>query len=409
MSIELRAITEDEYLPFVASLMSTFGDTPNPERSEVYRKAFEYDRSVAAFDGTRIVGTSGIESYNITLPGLNTVPAAGVSMVTVSPTHRRRGILTSMMDRMLDDSHARGEPVAMLLSSESSIYGRYGFGLATHSAALQMETAYSSFAHHPEFTGSVDLIDKEKAAEMLPPFYERFRVGYPGCLTRDAEWWDIFLLDQEHHRDGASDRRYAVYTAGSGEIDGYAAYRIKGSWENGFPNGKLMIGDFITATAEARAALWQFCLSVDLISTVEVESAPVDDPLHWMMADPRRLRRKRLEDFLWIRPLDIPKALSARRYAIEGKIVFQIDDAFRPATSGRYVLEGGPDGAQCKGTRNRPDLSMGVSDLGAAYLGGVTLSTLARAGRVEECTPGALRRADLMFSSDPLPWCSTEF
>jgi len=409
MTLEIRPITNDEFLDYSVSMARTFGDTPNDEHSEHHRPVVELDRTLAAFDGARIVGTYGVETYALTVPGGRTVPAAGVTAVSVAPTHRRRGILTSMMRLGLEDSRHRGEPVAMLISSESVIYGRYGFGIATQEAQYEIDKGHIHFAHGPKITGSVDVLDMKEAADVLPAVFDLVRRSNAGFLTRSGPWWELWFKDLEHWRDGHSDRRAAVYTAGNGSVDGYGAYRIKSSWDGAGPNSTLRITDFITVTPEARAGIFQFCASVDLISKIVIQSAPLDDPLRWMLADSRRLIVKSTNDFLWIRPDDVSKALAARSYAIEGSLVLEVEDPFRPEPSGRYVLEGGPDGASCKPSRSRPDLSMSAADLGAVYLGGVLFSTLARANRVKEIASGALRRADLMFSSDREPWACHTF
>jgi predicted acetyltransferase len=409
MTLEIRPITNDEFLDYSASLMRAFGETPNAEHAEHHRPVAELDRTLAAFDGGRIVATYGIETYELTVPGGSTVPAAGVTAVSVAPTHHRRGIMSTMMRRGLDDAHRRGEPVAILLSSESLIYGRYGFGIATQEAQYEIQKGHTGFTKHPEITGTVDVLGMKEAGDVLPPLFDRVRQSHPGFLTRNGPWWELWLKDLEHWRDGYSDRRVAVYTAGNGTVDGYGAFRTKSSWDGGFPNNTLRITDFITRTSEARAGIFQFCGDVDLVTKIEIQSAPLDDPLRWMLADPRRLAVKSTNDFLWVRPNDVSSALAARRYAIEGKLVLEIEDPFRPESSGRYVLEGGPDGAACKRSRSKPDLAMSAADLGAAYLGGVTFSTLARAGRVQECVAGTLRRGDLMFSSDRAPWTDHGF
>lgn len=409
MTFEIRPITSDEFLDYAASIARAFGETPTAERSEHFRSVVELDRTLAAFDGGRIVATYGIDTFELTVPGGLTVPAAGVTAVSVAATHRRRGIMTSMMRQGLEDALRRGEPVAMLLSSESVIYGRYGFGIATQEAEYEIQKGYAQLARHPEITGTVDVLDMKEAADVLPPLFDRVRPSHPGFLTRNGPWWDLWLKDLEHWRDGYSDRRVAVYTAGNGSVDGYGALRIKNAWDGGFPNNTLRITDLITKTPEARAGIFQFCSSVDLVTKLEIQSAPLDDPLRWMLADPRRLAVKSTHDSLWIRPNDPAKALTARRYSVEGRLVLEVDDPFRSESSGRYVLEGGPDDAVCTRSRARPDLSLSAADLGAAFLGGITFSTLARAGRVQECTSGALRRADLMFSSDRAPWASQGF
>jgi predicted acetyltransferase len=158
-----------------------------------------------------------------------------------------------------------------------------------------------------------------------------------------------------------------------------------------------------------RTALWQFCLGVDLTATLSCWNAPVDEPLRWRLADPRRFRITAVSDWLWARLVDIPAALGGRRYASPGRLVLDVTDAFKPHNTGRYEVAGGPDGADCRRTDSEPDLALDVTDLGALYLGGVGCTALARAGRVEECRPGALAAGDALFATAEAPWCTTEF
>jgi predicted acetyltransferase len=192
-------------------------------------------------------------------------------------------------------------------------------------------------------------------------------------------------------------------------VDGFVSYRVAGKWEDGFPTGSLLINDLFTTTPDAYSALWHYCLNVDLVTVVRAPNRSLDEPLRWLLADPRRLRVTRQHDFLWVRLLDVPRALAARRYMAADHLVLEVADAFCPANGGRYALEGGPDGAVCRATSAAADLRLGAEELGAVYLGGARFSTLARAGRVVEARPGALRRADALFAAEPLPWCATDF
>lgn len=410
MDYEIRAIGNDEFPAFALAGEMGFGSASiSDEDLAELIKTIELDRTMAVFDGTEIVGTGGAFSFQMTVPGLTTMPAAGVSWITVLPTHRRRGILRRMMQHQLADVRRRGEPLAILLASESVIYGRFGYGLSTTQVRYEIEPHHGTFGRAPESPGRVSIIDKERAKEILPAVYDRARQLHPGALSRPAEWWALYLSDPERHRSGQSARFYVSYESRPGRVDGYCAYRVKQKWDDGFAQNQLMLGQLETTTAEARAGLWRYLLNVDLMTSIRTFPFPIDEPLRWMLADPRRLRVTEYGDFLWTRLVDIPKALSGRRYPTEDRLSFEVVDEFLPDNSGRYLLEGGPDGATCKRSRTKPDLTLQVADLGAAYLGAVHFTTLARAGRVVENTAGALRRADLMFATEPAAYCATDF
>ncbi len=410
MGYEIRAISNDEFPPFALAGEMGFGSASvSDEDLAELIETIELDRTMAVFDGTEIVGTGAAFSFQMTVPGLTIVPAAGVSWITVLPTHRRRGILRRMMQHQLADVRQRGEPLAILLASESVIYGRVGYGLSTTQAGYEIEPRHGTFGRAPESPGRVAIIDKERAKEILPLVYDRARRLQPGALTRSPEWWNRYLIDPERQRNGHSARFYVIYESSPDQVDGYCAYRVKQNWDDGFAQNQLMLGQLETTTAEARAGLWRYLLNVDLIASIRTFSFPIDEPLRWMLADPRRLRVTGYGDFLWTRLVDIPTALSRRRYPAEDRLSFEVMDEFLPDNSGRYLLEGGPDGASCRRGRAKPDLTLQVTDLGAAYLGGVHFTTLARAGRVVEHTTGALRRADLMFAAEPAAYCATDF
>jgi len=409
MEFEIRPITGDEFPVYVRALETAFGSEGSDEEIEAERPLFELDRSLAVFDAGRIVATAGAYSFSLTVPGPASCAAAGVTAVGVLPTHRRRGILRAMMARQLDDVYARGEALAILLASESVIYGRFGYGLSTSQLTLEIHRQYNTFARPIDTPGRLDLIGREEAIRVLPQVYDRVRPLQPGAVSRSLAWWEKHLRDIEKYRGGMSQRFYVTYRNAAGEADGYVCYRIKNDWGDGGPNCTLVIVELMTVTPEARAALWQYCLNVDLVTTVRAMNCPVDEPLRWMLADPRRLQVTRYGDWLWTRLVDIPAALAGRRYSTDGEIVFDVTDAFRPQSNARYRLVGGPEGAECRPTDRSADLALGVADLGAVYLGGASFCSLARAGRVEELTPRALRCADALFDWEPAPWCATMF
>jgi predicted acetyltransferase len=407
MSYEIRPITSDEFPEFTRTDEAAFGQQPSDQEIESFRPICELDRTLAAFDAGRIVATAGAISLELTLPGQTLLPVAGVTYVGVLPTHRRHGLLRALMRRQLDDLRHRGETLAILTASESAIYERFGYGLASSVVHVEIERQYASFSRPIEPAGRVSLVEHEAAMDVLPALYDRARQHRPGAVSRSIEHWRMILSFPA--QDGFGPRFYAIYRSSSGEVEGAALYRIKQQREDGLSTSTLLLNPLIAVTPEANAALWRFCLDIDLVRTIRATNRPVDEPLRWMLADPRRLRTTALVDDLWLRLIDIPAALAARRYACSDRLVLEVSDSFCPENSGRYALDAGPDGAECRATTLEPDLALDVADLGAAYLGGVRLSMLARVGRVVERTPGAVERASALFASDPAPWCATPF
>jgi len=409
VEFDIRPVGEDELPAFTRAVDTAFGIHATHELLAATRALAELDRTLAVVDDGEIVAGAAALSLELTLPGSATVPAAGVTEVGVLPTHRRRGMLTALMRRQLDDVAERGEPVAVLGASESGIYGRFGYGCAATCASVEVETAHARAARPGPPGGRLRLVDADGMAALLPGTHDRYRVGQPGEVSRTAGWWEAFLLDPELFRGGASARFAVVYEDPAGDATGYVTYRVKADWLEEEDEHVLFVEDLVAGTAEARLALWRYCLDVDLVAKVVAPNVPVDDPFPWTLAEPRRFATTGLHDLLWLRMVDVPAALGARRYASGDALVLDVDDAFRPSRRGRWRLDGGPDAAECRAATGDADLSLEVADLGAVYLGGVRFSTLARAGRVVELRPGALARADAMFASSPMPWCSTDF
>lgn len=408
MDLEIRPIVPDEFAAFFQTNATAFGWKPQPGDVELMRSVFEFDRSLAAFTEGKLVATAGALSFTMTLPGLTQLPVAGVSWVGVLPTYHRRGILRAIMQRQLGDVRERGESMAILVASESIIYGRFGYGLAASSLNLEIDCRDGAFARPLELAGRYAIIDAEAAHTLFPAVYERVRAQRPGALSRSAAWWGNFF-----HRLEASTSSeptyYVSYESQPGQVDGIVAYWINRQWNEGIAASALSLHELVATTPEAEAALWRYCLDMDLVQTVRARRRPVDGPLRWLLADPRRLRTTALVDDIWVRLIDIPAALTARRYNAVGRIVLEVADPFLTENMGRYALEGGPDGAECRRTEAEPDLALTIADLGAVYLGGVSFATLARAGRVIERAHGALRRADTLFASAPAPWTATDF
>jgi predicted acetyltransferase len=415
---EIRPISDDEYAAFRRVHDHSFNSGPAPTaRWPRLRRQFEAERSLAAFDpglpaGLGLVGTTGIYSFEMAVPGA-VFPVAGVSAVSVLPTHRRRGILRSLMTRQIADIAARGEePIAALWASETPLYGRYGYGRASSHAHFRFgrgEGTLSALAPaDPSLT--LRLAEPAAVAADLAKVYETVLSGQPGFFTRDFDWWERVLDDLAEERGGSSPLRCLLAADGSG-VRGYALYRSTPRWEEGtvLPDGVIDVWELVAADPAAGAALWRDLLSRDLVGSVTADLRPADDPLLYQLHDSRRAR-VRVVDNLWVRVIDLPGALSRRAYSSAVDVVLEVTDALLPGNAGRWRLRaGGAGGVDCARTDEAADIALDVRELGAAYLGGTRLATLAAAGLVDERRPGAVGALSTALSWDPAPWCPRIF
>ena len=406
---DLRPATTGDWPRFARALFDAFADGI-PSGWEQPPPVAELDRSLSLWDGERAVATAGLYSKELTVPG-RTVPCAGVTWVTVAPTHRRRGVLTAMMRRQLTGLHdQQREPVAALWASEASIYGRFGYGPATWRSALDARPERLQLRPDVDTgEGRVVLVDREEFEPAAAAVLERVRRFVPGNVARDERWWRRALSDEPSEREGASARRYLLHTEPDGAVTGYAHYRVKSAWtDTGETDGTLVVGDLRGESTRAHAALWRFLLSVDLVRRLSYPTASPDEPLRHLVTDPRAVHLRAI-DALWVRLVDVDRALSARRYPTPIDLVIEVRDDFCPWNAGRWRLSGHPAGGSCRRTDRDPDLVVGIEALSAAYLGGVSLGTLQAAGRVTEVSPGAVTLASTAFSWPVTPWCQEEF
>ncbi|MBT8215760.1 MAG: GNAT family N-acetyltransferase [Acidimicrobiia bacterium] len=404
--MDIRIIQPSEIDGFISVMEHAFGFEMKPERREEFAAKFELDRLIGAFDGEQVVGSGGAISFDLTVPG-GTVACGGTTVISVMPTHRRRGVLTDMMRFHLDEVAGRGEPVAALWASEAPIYGRFGYGRATDYYRMKVSPSRVSFTGDPLGTGTVRLLDADGAGKVLPELYERIRPHRPGFLTRtDARWRLGFLNDPPEWRDGGTPKRFAVYEE-DGAAQGYVMYRQQEKWEQGLPANVVDTGSMHAATPAAEDGLWRYLLAMDLVATVESWNTDPNTLLPHVVADSRRVERS-VSDGMWVRILDVPGALAARRYQTDGRLVLEVSDPFRGSAAGTYALVGGPDGAECTPTDEAADLRLDARELGSVYLGGVTFTELSRAGNISG-SADAIRRADLMFGWPLRPWCPEVF
>jgi len=413
-SYPIRAISPEELAAFTDVLGEAFHETWQPEAWERERKIMEFDRTIAATDGVQLVGTATSFTFRLTVPGATT-DAAGLSMVSVLPAYRRRGILTAMVHHQLSDALGRGEAIAILYASESGIYSRYGFGLASWHQRLRLLRGEGKLSVgaavadqvRPQLTAAEPAQVQTELAEV----YGTVLPSRPGMLARDDRWWDTFLADPPELRGGMSQLRCLLAEDAHGPR-GYALYRTKASWDDGLADGTLRVAELMSTDPVATAALWTDLLTRDLIGEVIAPVRPVDDPLLAMLADPRRARAS-VTDALWVRLIDLPAAICQRRYASAVDVVLDVGDQVLPENSGRWRLrtaepaDGGR--ATCERTTDPADLRLCVQALGAGYLGGASFSQLAAAGHILELTPGSLAGLATAMSWQPVPWCCIMF
>ena len=421
----IRPITGDEYASFRRVSAHAFASgPPSAAKTARSRRQFELERSLAAIDsslpaGEQVVGTTGAYSLRMGVPGA-VLPVAGVTAVSVLPSHQRRGVLRSLMQRQIADIAASGEePVAALWASETPIYGRYGYGRASSYAHFRFERGDGALAPaapaDPELR--LRLAEPRAAAAELAKVYQAVQPGQPGFFARSADWWGRVLSDEPEDRDGFSPLRCLLAQDAAG-VRGYALYSTRAHFDelSMLPDGRLVVREVLATDPAAGAALWLNLLTRDLVSTVTAELRSPEDPLLHQLLDPRRARVS-VSDGIWVRIIDLPAALTRRAYSAPVDAVLEVTDELLPGNAGRWRLrsaaahpDGAPDaGATCRRTDEPAQLALDVRELGAAYLGGTRLGQLAAAGLVTESQPGAARRLSSALAWDPAPWCPQIF
>ena len=395
--LELRNISPDEFERWMSTESRAHGNrlAHDPEQ---LRPRFDLGRSIAVFDDGQIVGGCHSHLLEMSIPGGASV-VAGVSNVEVQPTHTRRGIMTRMMRHQIDGIHERGEPLAALFATESGIYGRFGYGIGAVHEQWIIEKRHSAYARRHDSPGRLEFVDPADIVKKLPEASRRGTQGRPAVFQRARHHWEDAANDPIHSQGGSGGVFYVAYVE-DGRIDGYAGYRTQ--------RPTVTVNELVATTREASAALWRFCFDLDLYERTEATRRPVDDPLPWMLADPRRLQRS-TRDGLWVRVVDARAALEQRSYAASDRLVVEIRDDFCDWNRGCWSLEMSPEGGDCRPVAGGADILIDVSALASVYLGAASFGTLQQAGLVDEATSGAAQRADRAFAVPLQPWTPYNF
>jgi len=396
----LRQGTWEDVAAIVLQDGASFGFYFSDENMTDVLGYLDPERFVVATDEDRMVGVSGEYTLDFATPGGRTVDLAAITWVSVAPTHRRRGILRSMIEHQLRGYAAQGVPAAALTASEGGIYGRFGFGTATQIRRIEIPRARARLREPGDAT-SVRLSTADEARKAMPEIHERWRRQLPAGVARIDARWDRLVADRPDARHGRSPLFYLLHA------DGYVAYRAETSFHDGHFAHTAHIEDYAAATEAAHAALWQTLLDLDLYSTIATNQIPADDPIEHRLIDSRQVQTRGIFDGVWVRPIDVPALVDSRTYAGEFDVVWELHDSL--FGDGRYRIAGGPGGVTCVRTDTTPDLVSDISVLGAAFFGGTRLQALAAGGRLHAEDAALLQRADRAWQADRQPFHGTYF
>jgi predicted acetyltransferase len=407
MSVEIRTIEAEELEAWYTAMQRGFhvGRVLPEGTIDRLRPHFDVTRAWAAFDDGRIVGTTRSMAGRLAVPGRLDLAAGLLTQVTVAATHRRRGLLTSMLGADLAACRDRGESLGYLVAAEYPIYGRFGYGPASDAVDLVLDARGVRFLEVAEV--EIRPAGNDDFRAVAPTVYERLWRNQPGFIDRWPRFWDL-LSDIVRPDPSEPLGSHVLAYDRSGEAVGALVYHVDDHWKRGRPDCQLVVEDLFGIAPAVEAALWRFATEVDWITSVRAERRTVHEPVRWFLHDARALSEEARRDLVWVRVLDVPAALGGRGYAATGRVVIEVVDKLGFA-SGTFALDAAPTGAECRATTESPDVTVSVSDLGTLYLGGTGATTLAAVGRIDEHHAGSVAMLDAVLRSPKPPWCSTMF
>ncbi|MEU9116525.1 GNAT family N-acetyltransferase [Streptomyces sp. NPDC048483] len=413
MDLKIRTISDDDLRDWIVAVTTGFLGPPAASDKEVefLRATYDPERTWAAYDGDRCVATLRSFAQELTVVGGAVLPSDAVSAVTVSPTHRRRGLLSRMMANDLRAAKERGDAVSTLIAAEYPIYGRFGYGPATWTSRWRIDAARSGLdPRHaaPECGGRIDFVTAEEVRTFGPGLHDRFRVQVAGAVSRSSQWWQRATGAVQVFTDSSADVHHAAYRSPSGGIEGLVSYRHDMRWEAKQPETTARVERLIATSPAAERALWQFLCSIDWVQHVDTGLRAPDDPLPHFLGNTRAAVIQEQSDYLWLRPLDVPRLLESRTYPVAGTLVLEVEDRAGLA-GGRFLLDATPDGATCTPTTRTAELTLDVGDLAALSLGDAAATRLSALGRIREERTGALATADTLLHTARRPWCPDIF
>jgi predicted acetyltransferase len=407
MADGVRPCEPDELGLFLQTCFAAFGGAIDDATVSRMAPVFDTERLFLALEDGKVVGTAGTLGFGLSVPD-GEVACGGVTMVGILPDCRRRGHFSRLLERVLDDGAARGEPVSALWSTVGDLYGRFGFGLASLAGRVEALRDRLALAAEPDDAAHVRLVEVEEAVAAFPPVYEAVRAATPGLASRAEGWWRSWRLSGPPGTPADAPPMWRALVEVDGRPEAYALYRIFGAWDTGAPAARLEVLEAMASTPRGLDGVWRFLLSLDLVERVRALHLPVDHPLPLLVREPARLKLT-LTDGIWLRLIDAPAALAARSYAAEDEIVLDVVDERCPWNHGARLLSASSGDATFEATDRPADVRLAATGLGSAYLGGITFEQLRRTGRIDELRPGAVDRLDALFRTGVAPWCAEEF
>jgi len=410
VTVEIRVCPPDRFGELLRAAEVAFSEDVSDTKVGLVEGVADKERFIAALDGDRIIGTAGVFTLRLQLPG-GEAPMGGVTWITVMPSHRRQGVMSSMMRLMIDDCHRRGEPLAGLWAAEGAIYGRFGFGIATVYIGVQAEMGAVGMMSGAPREGSFRLLPVGEGLDLVRPVYDAARRARPGFLARTPEWWNGILPRPDKDAKGGEAKRLVVFETADGP-EAYAIYKTKAQWNEQGPGGTVTVDEAIGSTATGTREIWRYLFGLDLMRTLKAGRLPEDHPVLLMAAEPRRLGLV-MGDGLWLRILDVAAALEARTYGVgghgRGRLALDLVDDYCPWNAGRWQLDVDDGRARVTRRETPADVGLSATELASMLLGTFSATSLAAAGRVRELRPGGLATADELFATPTRPWCPQEF
>lgn len=404
MTETIRPCEPGEVGLFLSTCFAAFGASTDDRTVERMARVLDPGRLRVAFDDDRPIGSAGTIAHRLSVPG-GEIAAAGVTMVGVAADRRRQGVFRRLIESLLADARRRGDAIAVLWSTQGDMYAPFGFGLSA--LAARIDLGREGAALRAGGDGRVRLVEAEEAPALFGPVYERVRSRTPAMSARSPEWWRSWRL-APLSQAGATSPLFCALVERGGEPEGYAVYRVHGSWELGRSAARLDVIEAMGATPAATQTVWRYLLGLDLVERVRALHLPIDHPLLMLMREPARLKLT-ITDALWARLLDVRAALGGRGYAGEDALVLDLVDEQCPWNTGRWLLEAGAGGASVERTSRPPDVSLTAEELGAVYFGGTSFAQLERAGRLACREVDVSERLDRLFRTANAPWCPEEF
>lgn len=400
---EFREIREEERKAFTSVVKYVFANSSREDDEDEDNLKNEW--TTAAFHKGKIIATSGGYPFEMRLNG-KVVHADGVTAVGTEPGFRRRGLVREMITRRLHQVHEHEkQSVAILWASMAAIYQRFGYGLASTHVWSRFDPRLASFQFPHDAMGYVRIVEEAEGMPIIQKLYGKFIEDRTLDLHRDDDMW------KRHFGDKKSRSYVAVFYSADDEPEGYVAYGTRSDRkleEEGGPDQRLWVREFIYSNISAYRALWEFLREHDLVATVDL-NMPIDDPALNLLLEPRLLGDD-VYDGLWLRVVDAAQALTQRNYSLPGSIVLEIqEDAECPWNERRFALDTDGENVEVAETNKTPNATLSPNGLASLLSGNATLSQLHRVGRADVQDPTKLVPIDFMFSTKYRPFCRNGF